>query len=84
MINGVFSLFDKKAQTFGALMFFSNDDLARRGCADTMRAGGDFPMINYPDDFAMYRVGTFNMASGEIVGHVPPVFICDLSEFVEK
>lgn len=75
MMQGVYSVFDRKAKVFGILMFFANDEMAKRGAADLMRAGGDSPMNHYPDDFDVYKVGTFESDTGEIVGQVAELVV---------
>lgn len=81
-MQGLYSILDRKAVAFGAPMFFANDDMAKRGCADTMRAGGDYAYVHYPDDFDVYRVGTFDTDSGVIIPQVPAVLVCRFSDFV--
>ena len=80
----VYSVLDRKAMNFGQLMFFANGDMAKRGTADFMRAGGDSPMIHYPDDFDLYLVGEFNTDNGQLQGHPTPELICRFSDFVKK
>lgn len=82
MKQGVYSVYDRKAMAYGSLMFFANDDMAKRGCADLMRAGGDVPMVHYPDDFDLYCVGEFDTASGDLLGMVPPKHVVRFSDFV--
>lgn len=84
MMQFVYSVFDRKAKLFGALMFFQNGDMAKRACADLMRVGGDTPMHHYPDDFDMYLVGEFNDELGMISGYGAPELICRFGDFVEK
>lgn len=81
MIQNVYSVFDRKAISFGALIFFVNDDMAKRGVADLMRAGGDGPMFMYPEDFALYRVGAFNQDNGLLLQLDAPLLVCSMDEF---
>nr|QJB18760.1 MAG: nonstructural protein [Microvirus sp.] len=84
MMQGLYSIFDRKAVSYGAPMFFANDEIAKRSCADTMRAGGDFAYVYYPDDFDVYRVGSFDTNEGVIVPQVPAVLVCRFADFVRS
>ncbi|QKI28936.1 VP5 [Kummerowia striata gokushovirus] len=82
MKQGVYSVYDRKAMTYGALMFFANHDMARRSCSDLMRAGGDdVLMVRYPEDFDVYVVGEFETDTGYLVGMTTPVRVCGFSDF---
>lgn len=84
MIQKIYSVFDRKAVLYGTLMFFANDEMAKRGAADLMRVGGDTPMNHYPEDFDIYCVGEFDTESGVMMGQGAPALVCRFADFVEK
>ena len=86
MKTGVYSVFDRKAVSYGPLMFYSNHDIAKRGCQELMMSGDrSIPPVLYPDDFDMYCVGFFDTDSGELYPTSPgPSLVCRMSDFVEK
>ncbi|WNK13742.1 MAG: nonstructural protein [Microvirus sp.] len=62
MLIGVYSVFDRKSVAYGNLLFFVNDDIARRSMVEAMGERNNISL--YPDDFDMYHVGTFNTETG--------------------
>lgn len=83
MKSGVYSVFDRKAVLFGGLLFFANDEMAKRGALDLLREGGDTPMNRYPEDFDVYAVGEFDNSDGDLVGHKPRL-VCRFADFVVR
>lgn len=69
MNMGVYSVFDRKSVAYGNLLFFVNDDLARRSMVEVMGERNNISI--YPDDFDMYHVGTFNVSTGELTAVKP-------------
>lgn len=82
MIQCVYSTYDMKAKSFGHLLFFSNDDMARRGGMDLMRnPTGQSPIELYPEDFNFMRVGAFDTETGVLEPERVPVFVFNFGEF---
>jgi len=81
MITQVYSVLDVKARAFGALLFFVNDDMCRRGMFEAMQSPSDF--TKWPSDFVMYRVGAFETDDGMLTGILPQV-IASFDEFARK
>lgn len=69
MLMGVYSVFDRKAVAYGNLLFFVNDDLAKRSMVEVMGERNNISL--YPDDFDMYHVGSFNVGTGELFAATP-------------
>lgn len=69
MIIGVYSVLDRKSVAYGNLMFFVNDDIAKRSMVEVMGERNNISL--YPDDFDMYHVGHFDIATGELQGVKP-------------
>lgn len=66
-------------QDFESVIFsFNNDDVARRSIPYLIKHNE--LMERYPNDFALYRVGSFNFKSGHIDAENTPVFICSMAE----
>lgn len=81
MIIGVYSVFDRKSVAYGNLLFFVNDDIARRTMVEIM---GDRNNISlYPDDFDMYHVGSFDVTNGDLQG-VKPRLAARFADFVNQ
>nr|QJB20725.1 MAG: nonstructural protein [Microvirus sp.] len=59
---GVYSVLDRKAGAYGALLFFANDGIAGRTMREVMGQAND--MSRYPEDFDMYHVGWFDNETG--------------------
>lgn len=78
---GMYSIFDRKAVSYGVPMLFPNHEIAKRACGDAVRAGGDFDFIRYPDDFDVYCVGLFDTANGVIVPVSPVELVCRFADF---
>jgi len=65
MINGIYSIFDFKAQTFSAPMFFINDDVAVRSLIQAVRDETSY-LSKAPADYELFRLGTWDDNTGEI------------------
>lgn len=69
----VYSMYDRKARGFGALMNFVNDEIARRAVLAIVR--GDGEIKNFPGDFDMYCLGEMDSETGVLDAGIPtPVF----------
>lgn len=76
----VYSIRDCVSGTYGQLMIESNVDTAKRnfryGCRDGL-------MGFSRDDFALYRIGDFDVTNGEFSPCSVPVYVCRASDFPE-
>lgn len=76
------ALFDSKAEEFFAPFLVPTLGMAYRNLQDEIRKGGDGNILaSHPEDFYLYRLGTFDTESGEIVAQLETV--CKLSSLVE-
>lgn len=64
MIQKLYSLFDRKAQNFGAPMMFVNDEVCRRAILSVVM--GDNEIKNYPGDFDVFWCGVFDTDGGHV------------------
>lgn len=77
----VYSIFDKKANVFVTPFFAWSDAEAVRSF---LRLANDSRSdVNmFPDDFALYRNGKFDINNGNVSGITPVDFICNASSLL--
>ena len=66
----LFAMRDTKVNTFGKLFPFQNDEEAVRAFSKAV-SGGDQLMTEWPEDYTLFRVGTFDDDIGEITPEAP-------------
>ena len=83
MEYGIYCVRDEKmtSNLYGAIMLQENDEVAIRGFGDAV-LNGDGNWNKYPTDFSLWCVGTYYMATVEIVPEIRKV--CDASQFFRK
>lgn len=72
MIIQVFSVFDSKAKVFQQPFFSHNVGTALRSWEQAV-AKPDSIFAQYPADFTLFNIGTFNDETGELVKHSEPL-----------
>jgi len=82
MILGVFCVFDSKALTYGMPFFTQNRGAAQRGISLQLRSDSKSMLAQYPEDFALYDMGTYDDDTGVFNTHAP-VFVVGVSELIE-
>lgn len=81
MITKLFSVRDVKGDSFGPLTPFETTPLAQRGLVETMAAMQEnHPMKNYPEDFQLYELGSYDVRSGALSSLPVPVFVMSCTE----
>lgn len=60
MLKTMYSVYDKKGQTYAAPFTEIKDGTAIRAMQDLMSSNPNHPFSRYPEDFELVRVGTFN------------------------
>lgn len=78
---GLYSIRDVKS-TYMQVLTDHNDATAIRGFKQAVMVP-DSIMALHPTDFALYRVGSFDAETGEIVSCTPEL-LCDAAQFVRK
>lgn len=82
----VYAIKDKKSTYSTDLLILPSDELAKRyfgNMVTSLRASGENHMIlNYPDDFDLYRIGHYDAETGSI-SSCQPVFLCCAANFVK-
>lgn len=83
MEYNIYCVRDEKMNSnlYGAIMLQENDDAAIRGFADEVINGNGY-WSKYPSDFSLWCVGTYYMATGEIIPELRKVV--DAAQFVRK
>lgn len=78
MITQIFTVLDLKAQAYMAPFTTHNAGVACRSVSDSMKQEGSM-LAAHPSDFVLYRLGSFDDATGIITPEVQPVLIaqCD-------
>lgn len=66
MIYNIYAIKDIKASYFMTIWTETNDDTAIRNY-DTIRKDTNTLIGQYPGDFELWTLGTFNMKTGEII-----------------
>ncbi len=64
----LYSLYDSKADGFTPPFVAKNDDLACRTVIDTYRHVGECQLTQYPEDFTLFRIGSWDVDTGTIEG----------------
>lgn len=81
MLQNTYSAFDKKAVFFLGTFTARSDSEASRMFGDGVQDRKSLLAL-HPEDYALYRLGTFDDTSGQISGEATPVFICEAMNFV--
>lgn len=81
MILGMFTIFDEKAQFHNKPFYFAHDGEAKRMVADLV-LNSDFMISKHPGDFKLYKLGTFNDATGKTEQFDIPQLVCNATEFI--
>lgn len=79
----LFSMFDDKASTFGALIALENADVARRHFIVSMLSNEKSPVRDFPDDYILYELGDFDKFTGKFTLHETPIKVMSGFEAVE-
>jgi hypothetical protein len=75
----IFTVKDIKAEMFGRPIFQNSTGEALRAFQDEAQ-NPDSMLCKHPEDFHLYRIGTYDQGTGQI-NPVDPVHICGASDF---
>jgi len=81
MIN-LYTVKDNKAHSFGQVMCFPTDVEASRMLSRAVH-DPEVQISHFPEDYDLFRVGSFDQVSGFIVPEPQPRFICGAVSFVK-
>lgn len=73
----LYAVKDMKGDFNSTIISVQNDDMAKRTIPYIAESNELYK--RYPEDFVLYRIGTFDFASGTITPEALPVFISDLT-----
>lgn len=79
----VFAVRDVKADAYGNLICVPTVGLATRAFSDAC-ADARSPMAQYPADYSLYELGSFDPASGTIAGLPTPKYVCSAHEIITQ
>ena len=71
-----YSIFDKKAKTYASPFPALNDSVAIRMVS--VSATGESLLAQYPEDFSIFRVGTFSEETGVFSPNDVPDFVSNV------
>lgn len=77
----LYSIYDKKSGLMSPLFCAENDFIARRAF---FRSAGSGDLAVFPEDFDLYKVGEFDLHTGQVEGITPADFVCSAIEFVNR
>lgn len=77
----LYSIYDKKSGLMSPLFSAENDFIARRAF---FRSAGSGDLAVFPEDFDLYKVGEFDLRSGQLKDFAPSEFVCSAIEFVNR
>lgn len=76
MILNVVSVKDRAADAYMRPFFVPTVGMAVRSFSDEVRRGGeDNPMAKHPDDYDLYRLGTFDEDTGGLESCLPELLV---------
>lgn len=78
----VYSIYDTKAKSYGNIFTCLTDGLASRVFANIALCSGNPDYTRYPEDFALYCVGSFMDGSGDLVP-ARPQLVCTLMSVLQ-
>lgn len=82
MITGLYAIKDAKS-TFMPCTVDVNDATAIRNFEHAVRQQ-DSILASHPNDFALFRVGSFDNETGTVTAPLSPVFLCDAAQCLVK
>lgn len=82
MIFGIYSIKDAKS-SFMPCTVDTNDATAIRNFENAVRQPGSL-LASHPNDFSLFKLGTYDDTSGSLFPVVPPTLLCDAAQCLPK
>lgn len=79
----LFTVKDKKATGYSPVFQKPTAGLAEREMCDIAR-DPQSQLAKYPQDFALYAVGTWDETSAQIKAHETPVFVAEVADLIKQ
>lgn len=83
MFLKLYSVLDRKAGFFKTPYAARSDGEMTRNLADAMRDPAT-TIAQYPEDFSLYEIGSFDDTTGLMVAVHPPRHVCDATQLMPK
>lgn len=80
----VVALFDKKAKAFKTPFYVQQVELATRAMFGAVNATEPTDLTQYPEDFALYQLATYDDESGKFEQPPQPRFIAEALQFKKQ
>lgn len=77
MKQNMYAIYDKVAEVFNVPHFLINDELAVRNAYDAYPQAEN--INRHPEDFAIYRLGTFDDSDGTVIAEIKPVVVIEFT-----
>lgn len=85
MITQVCALFDKKALAFKTPFFVTRLEMATRALSQAVNKPSqgqeNSEVATFPEDFALYHLGTFNDETAQMTLHNQPIIVVEALSF---
>jgi len=72
MLTNIYVIYDQKAKVYNRPFYLLNDDVAHRVALD-MRQDSSTDLARHPEDFIMFRLGTYDDQFATLNLHDDPV-----------
>lgn len=82
MIKVICCLRDKKANYYGDPLVFPNIELAKRSIKEFIEFNPEETPAIFPEDFAMYQLGTVDDSNG-VITPISPIVVLELVEITD-
>lgn len=66
MLLNIYSIFDSAAEAYTKPFYMHNDGLAIRAFQDNVNSEDQNNISNHPDQFTLFKIGTYDDKTGEI------------------
>lgn len=84
MIVQVYSVRDRKADTFGRPIFAPNLGVLVRDIQEVLRTDSQSTMSRFPHDFQLYRLGDFDDHKGQFVLEPLPDLVLEVASLMPE
>ena len=79
MKKQMYSIYDVKSEFYGTPVLFHSEEDAKRGFASLLSNPNTKSMYaDYPEDYRIFQIGTFNDNNGSLDTLKTPKLICEL------
>lgn len=83
MLTSVYAIYDDTAKVFNTPFFMHNDGMAIRAFKGHVNGAVDSALHDFPEQFKLFKLGTFDDSKGEFQTH-EPIYIAHGVEVKEE